>query len=66
MRKLSFVALALTATSLVACSDSSTGSTVYRVQGTLDASGFATVTLPSEVGTPQRLPALTCYTASPT
>ena len=64
MRILPLLALGLAAGSLAACSDS-TGAEVYRVVGVLDNSGFATVTLPREVGSPSALPALSCYTAQP-
>lgn len=63
MRKLPLLALALAAGTLAACSDSSTGTQIYRVTGTLDADGMASVVLPREVGTVNNLPALTCYTA---
>jgi len=50
---------------LAACSDSTgPGDNVYRVSGTLDGLGNAIVTLPRELGTPERLPALSCYTAN--
>lgn len=65
MRILPLLALGLAAGSLAACSDSTTGAQVYRVAGILNNSGFASVALPREVGTPTRLPALTCYTAEP-
>lgn len=65
MRILPLVALGLAASSLAACSDSSTGAQVYRVVGVLNGSGFATVTLPREVGSPTNLPAINCYTAEP-
>lgn len=65
MRKLPLLTLALAAGTLAACSDSSTGAQIYRVTGTLSADGSASVVLPTEVGTINNLPALTCYTASP-
>jgi len=65
MRKLSLLALALSAGVLTACSDSSTGAEIYRVTGSLDANGSASVLLPSDVGSINSLPALTCYTANP-
>lgn len=65
MRLLPLLALGLAAGSLAACSDSTSGAQVYRVTGVLNNDGFATVALPREVGSPNNLPALSCYTAAP-
>ena len=48
---------------LAACDDSTGTGQVLRLTGTLDADGSASVVLPSEAGTINRLPSLACYTA---
>lgn len=65
MRKLSSLALAASLLTLGACGDSTGNGEVWRAEGVLDGSGSASVLLPRDAGTPNRLPALTCYTADP-
>ena len=65
MRKLSSVALATSLLVLGACDDSTSAGDIFRREGVLDNNGDASVLLPREAGTPNRLPALSCYTADP-
>ena len=65
MRKLSSVALATSLLALGACDDSTSAGDIFRREGVLDNSGSASVLLPREAGNPNRLPALSCYTAHP-
>lgn len=65
MRKLSSVALATALLTLGACDDSTGNGEIWRTEGVLNASGAASVLLPRDAGTPNRLPALSCYTADP-
>lgn len=65
MRKLSSMALAASLLALGACEDSTGNGEVWRAEGLLDNTGSASVMLPRDAGTPNRLPALTCYTSHP-
>lgn len=66
MRTLSSVGLALSLVALAACEDSTGTGVVWRSDiGVIASDGTASRALPANAGTPDRLPALTCYTSHP-
>lgn len=66
MRTLTSVGLALSLVALAACEDSTGTGVVWRSEiGQIGTSGRVSVDLPGAAGTPDRLPALTCYTSHP-